>query len=211
MAAAIDELIRISGDPLAGQLIELPRQQLEGGGARAELDQLLRAKNGFLAFESALLVLPSRTVHGVPGLTEWNAPHGWRRHYDSVPNDLVFFALDLFCGQFGVSSDGVLRLDLESGKTELVAADLQQWGARILANYDFETGWSLAHDWQVRFGALPIGSRLLGRKPFVLGGAYEVENLVPLPLAEAAEKLGGLYRQIRDVPDGMQITVKNWL
>ena len=98
-----------------------------------------------------------------------------------------------------------------NGKTEVIGRDLDEWAARVLADYDLETGWSLAHDSQARNGALPVGNRLVGRTPFVLGGEYTVGNLVPLALADAAEKLGGLYGQMKDSPDGTQITLKNWV
>lgn len=210
-APAIAKLLEISGEPLAGSITELPRASSSADSARSQVDRLLQAKNGFLAFESALLVLPTRATRGVPGLGDWNALDGWRRHYDGLSGDILFFALDLFCGQFGVSTEGVVRLDPEYGRVEIVARDVEEWASRVLADYDFETGWSLAHEWQARTGALTLGSRLLGRKPFVLGGEYEVANLVERDLADAAEKLGQLYGQIRDLPDGAEVTLVGWV
>jgi len=64
--------------------------------------------------------------------------------------------------------------------------------------------------WQEINGPLPLGSRLLAKKPFVLGGDYVAENLVAVDAVTAMEKLGGLFRQIRDVPDGKKVTISGW-
>jgi hypothetical protein len=40
----------------------------------------------------------------------------------------------------------------------------------LLNDYAFLTGHPLIHQWQVKNGALPAGSRLILKIPFVLGG-----------------------------------------
>src|SRR3972149_311341 len=184
--------------------------QEELGEAALQLTRLLTAKNGFFAFESALLVQPSDDIDVLPGLREWNDLTGWRKSYDCIPPRCVFFAQDLFACQFGITPAGLVRLDTETGDVTNYADDLDRWAQRILSNYDYETGWSLGRNWQRLHGPLKHGSRLLGRKPFVLGGSYVVENLVAVDATDAIEKLAELYSQIKDVPDGSKVTVRNW-
>src|SRR5262249_41658860 len=145
-----------------------------------ELHRLLTKKNGFYAFESSLVVLPSSSESKIPGVAEWNNPSGWRRNYEGLDRATLFFAEDAFANQYGLSHTGVLKLDPETGKVTQQAGSLRAWGRRILDDYDFETGWSVARHWQQRNGALEAGFRLLPKTPFVLGGDYVVDNLVAI-------------------------------
>ena len=207
----IKTLIGISSDPLCPERVE-PNFLLEKYGAfAAPLAALLSERNGFVAFESALLVLPSRDVTEVPGVETWNHPAGWRRHYDGLGQGCVFFALDAFACGFGITSEGIVHLNPETGKLTSHSDDLKDWAHKLLSNYDYETGWAVAHKWQEQGGQLPVGSRLLPKTPFVLGGAFEADNCVAVPIPLAMEKLGDLYHQIRDVPDGQSVTVHGWI
>ncbi len=174
-------------------------------GCPPELRRLLDRRNGFLAFESALLVLPAAGAGGLPGLVEWNRPDGWTRHYDRLPEPTIFFGLDLFAEAFGIAPSGVLRLGTETGEVETIAPTLEGWAARILADHRQQTGWPLGRDWQRLRGPLPLASRLVGRKPFFLGGEHSVENLRTVSIGEAMEWLGYLCSETRDLPDGTSV------
>jgi hypothetical protein len=206
------KLTEIGSDPFLREKVRSSDPSISAfGDVVAPLLELLDRKNGFAAFEQALLVLPSRATDALPGLGDWNDVRGWKRYYGSHVQSAFFFAQDLFCSQFGVDEHGVVRLEPESGELAIHSRNLEEWAAKVLGNYDLETGWSLAHEWQLRHGPLPIATRLLGRQPFVMGGDYVLENLAPVDVQVAAQKLGHLHEQIRDVPDGKKITVRGWL
>jgi hypothetical protein len=208
----IERLISVASAPLSLEPVCLPRLDASWADGRlAELAALLGRRNGFYCFESALLVLPAQRAVDHPGLLEWNAADGWRSLYSEVPASVIFFAQDLFAGQFGVSPDYVSRLDPESGALSRYAETLEEWAGKILDDFDAETGWPVARDWQKQYGPLQRGHRLLPRLPFILGGDYVAENLVSLPATEAMMKLGQLYQQVRGVPDGTPLTVRGWL
>ena len=101
-----------------------------------ELAGVLDKKNGFFAFENALLVMPSRTEGTVVGLAQWNAPEGWTRAYDRLPKPTVFFAQDVFAGQYGISELGVIGLEPETGALTLYGATLEDWSETMLEDYD---------------------------------------------------------------------------
>ncbi|MHB1078280.1 MAG: T6SS immunity protein Tdi1 domain-containing protein [Prosthecobacter sp.] len=42
----------------------------------------------------------------------------------------------------------------------------------------------------------------------VLGGEYDVENRVPLPIHEHFGAWGSIHRQLQDVPDGSQVIIQ---
>ena len=41
----------------------------------------------------------------------------------------------------------------------------------------------------------------------ILGGNYEVENLWVCPIAECVDLMGHVYKTLKDVPDGTQVTI----
>jgi len=178
----------------------------------SELSILLKNRNGFSAFESALVVFPAKESNGVPGIREWNDMTGWRRHYRTVLADqYVCFAQDLFGLQFAISNRSIIRLNPETGNVTTYASNIEEWAKRLLENYAEDTGWPLAHEWQLTHGFLPANYRLLPKLPFALGGEYEVENLVALNCQQVMNYWGKLYETIRNVPDGKAVSLSGWI
>ncbi len=207
---ALDKLLEISSEPFSPAFPELPDEFCSGLPAVLvnELHALLTRKNGFYAFESALHVRPSTSIGGVQGLGSWNRASGWRHRYDRLPPPVLFFAEDLFAGQYGLTPQGVVKMDPEIGTLEAHAKSLEEWAGRILRDSSVETGWKLGHDWQVANGALKPGVRLIPIKPFVLKGEYTVQNLMPSHEITAMNYVGELYSQLRDLPDGSHVEIR---
>lgn len=175
------------------------------GALGAELQALLRAHNGFFAFESALLVRPSEAGSGVRSLTEWNAPNLWIDAYDDLASDLYFFAEDLFGGQFCLSDEGVVAFDPETGETEVLGTSLEEFAGALLEEFDVLTGQPLAHEWQEDNGALPTEKRLLPKIPFVIEGEYVLDNLIAIDSVKGMRFRASIALQIRDLPEGTEI------
>ena len=207
--SSLAKLIEIASPPLGDETPVFSPGQL--GDAAAPLDLLYAERNGFVAFENALLVLPFEASNGAPTVVDWNAGTSWRRHYPFAGTQVAFFAMDAFCGQYGITSNTVVKLEPETGELAAHSENLESWASKMLGDYDFETGWSVAREWQGINGPLQLTHRFLGRTPFVLGGDYMVENLVAVESYEAMERLGSLSKQIRQVPDGEQITLRGWV
>ena len=210
---ALDKLLSIASDPISAATPDLGWAFDLGvsRSALAELVHVLNRKNGFFAFESALLVMPSVFDGRVRGLKDWNLSDGWIVSYDRVPKPAVFFAQDAFAGQYGITESAIIGLNPETGELTSYGTSLNEWAQILLADYDSEAGWSAARDWQLQHGPLRPGDRLLPKKPFVLGGGYLADNLVAVENSEAMRKWGTLYHQVRDIPDGSTITVKDWI
>lgn len=208
---ATRKLLSIASEPIVSVDTTGAYEHHHGRAVR-DLTLMLQAKNGFVAFEGALLVLPATDGGEVPGLGSWNREGGWRRLYsDCIPADSVLSAEDLFGGQFGAVASEIIRFDPESGTVQHYAASLDAWAKTLLANYAEDTGWPLAHEWQLLHGPLALSQRLLPRQPFVLGGDYVVENLVAVDNIQAMQHWGALFQAIRHVPEGERITVSGWL
>ena len=102
----------------------------------------------------------------------------------------------------------VFRFDPETGRTELMAANLEEWAATILKEHSVETGWKVAHDWQVQNGPLKPGERLLPKVPFCLQGAFDVENLYAYDSLKGMNLRADFYQQTRTLPPGTKVMIK---
>jgi hypothetical protein len=180
MGRNINQLLTIAGPALSSDAAT-GADALDAAGVRSrELLDLLRERNGFYAFEGALHVLPAAKSPSPQNLVEWNSFDLWRGPYGDSAEGLIFWAEDAFGCQFALNDDGVYRFDPETGGRERVADTLEDWAGKLLSDYSVETGYSVAHEWQLKHGELPIGSRLVPKQFFILGGSFDVDNLYAL-------------------------------
>jgi hypothetical protein len=205
----VSELLEIGGPPLSAVAAHIPSPLLDRAGLRGgELLRLLRSKNGFYAFESALHVIPAGGPSASTDLVEWNGGRLWRAEYGDLAENCLFFAEDVFGNQFCIEDGKMQLFDAETADREVVAEDLRGWAARILEEYETMTGYPLGHKWQSIYGSLESGRRLLPRIPFVAGGEYSVANLYAGDAVEGMRFRGNLARQIHSLPDGAKIQFK---
>jgi len=170
--------------------------------------QLLSKKNGFYAFESALLVRPL-TFSGAPlGLLEWNDLGYWKQFYTIDLSEDIFFAEDVFGEQFSLRPDGIFKFNPETAISEFFSDDIRGWAGKIMEDYSLHTGYQLAHLWQLKYGQLAAGYRLVPKMPFVLGGEYQIENLTLRSDLQGIEFRSQIANQIVDLPDGAQVEFK---
>lgn len=209
MKANLKKLVSISSEALCDDAPQVPERLLSLSGILGEqLIELLKNKNGFYAFESALHVLPAGCKDSCINIEEWNDDSSWRKEYGDLVQGYLFFAEDIFGVQFALCNRGVRKFNPEFGEFEDFVSNLEEWAAKILEDYNYETGYQFAHDWQLQNGPLPTGKRLLPKIPFVLGGAYEVENLYAADPLKGMMFRADIWRQIRDLPDGSQVKLK---
>lgn len=206
MSESIATLLSIAGPPIRTPVA--PTAALDGWGARgAELAALLALRNGFYAYESALLVRPLQNSQPPLGLVEWNASDLWRAEYEIDLEDALFFAEDVFADQFCLRGDSVCRFRSECGEFKEAWPSLEAWARHLLDDYEYATGQRLAHEWQLRDGQLPVGRRLVGKLPFVLNGKYELENLYCAADVDAMRFYGALATQVRALPEGAEVVI----
>lgn len=209
MVEYINKLLSISGDSLGQGQPDLADDLSKfAGKRRQEIEELLSKKNGFFAFESALRVFPSSSSSLSMGMEEWNSEELWRKDYSGLAEGCLFFAEDVFGGQFCIKNDVVCSFDPETGVLEEVAPDLEKWAKELLNEYDFWTGYSLAHEWQENNGLLRSECRLMPKTPFVCGGQFELDNLAAVGAVSGMRSRANLARQIADMPEGTRIEFK---
>lgn len=164
--------------------------------------ELLSRRNGFYALESALHVYPA--VSGEKGTL--HILRTLQESYRELITGLHCFAEDAFGNQFVLEGDTVAFFDAETGTTEKMAHSLEEWAACLL-NDNYWTGWSLAHQWQTQHGPLKPGERLMPKIAFTFGGQFTVENLYASNALDGIRFRAYVALQIRDVPDGADITL----
>jgi hypothetical protein len=173
-----------------------------------ELKALLQARNGFFAFDRALLVRSLTNVDLPLGVAQWNEPSLWKREYRANIEGLTFFAEDGFGGQFGIKGDAVCYFDPENGEMNLVAESLEAWARWLLQDHRVRTGWPLYHLWKERFGIVEAGQRLVPKIPFVLGGKFELANLYKVNDVEGMRWRAAIANQLLDCPPGTKVVIK---
>jgi hypothetical protein len=203
---SIQKLLSLASEPLSQQPVSVSVPDFSSHRSIAdELLELLRLKNGFYAFESALHVFPAAPFEKEMTLSRWNSFGLWRHEYGELADKKLFFAEDAFGNQFCLYNGCVCSFDAETGSMEPLGKTIEEWATRILADYEVLTGHPFLHDWQVKHGALSIGQRLIPKVPFVLGGEYALENVYSIAAVSGMKTRGNLARQIKDLPDGAQV------
>ena len=207
--SAIDQLLSIASEPLGPATGAGSAPILAGRGDRGlELLEVLRARNGFYAFFSALHVFPLGKAGSEVDLESWNAEALWRDAYAHLATGCLFFAEDIFGGQFCIKNDAVLVFDPETGEQTRSGGTLEEWAQQVLLEHDSLCGTPLAREWQERYGALSPGRRLIPKMPFVLGGEFALENLYAGDPVEGLRFRGALAQHLRSIPDGTPIRFK---
>ena len=203
MTDRLNKLVAISSDALGENLSPTAPPEIP-----LQLYDLLRTKNGFVAFESALRVFPLGPSDKSVDLTEWNADNGWRSAYGDLIGPETFFAEDIFGLQFCLRDDSVFSFDGECGAFEFMVEDMEIWARNILESYNYWTGYELAHAWQKQHGPLSPSERLMPKKPFIFGGAYDLANLAAVNAKELMLLRGDIAKQIAGLPDETKIRLK---
>jgi hypothetical protein len=204
---SISKLLAIASDPIADPTNATDALS-KWGRVGQELADMLNLINGFYAYESALFVRPLHNAVPPLGLLEWNARDCWVTNYPDDLSDVLFFAEDVFGGQYCIRKGSICTFNPETGVFEEMNTSLDAWANDVITDHNFRTGFSLAHSWQVQNAPLQPGRRLIPKVPFVLGGKYEVNNLHSLDEVNGMLFRASIANQIRDLPDGAEIVLK---
>lgn len=202
----IEKLISIGSPATGSKQVFVNLENFESYGRLAhELLQMLKLKNGFYAFESALQVFPAAHFAGEMTLSRWNAHGLWKFEYETITDKKLFFAQEAFGNQFCIFQERIWFFDAETGELEFRADNLNDWAQKVLMDYEMQTGYPLMHEWQKKNGRIASDNRLMPKIPFVLGGGYDLGNLYSLNSVSAMKSRGNLARQLKNLPDGTKV------
>ena len=111
---------------------------------------------------------------------------------------------------FRCSNDRIWRICPEELSINCIGKDAQEY-LEMRSNKEFIIDWEmeiLVDIAKEKYGALESDKVYCLKTPSVLGGKYELENIGAISLEELIKVSGDLANQIRDLPDGTQITLK---
>lgn len=203
---SLDKLLSNSSSSLSEREPEISGRLRNLAGFLADdLVSMLCQRNGFYALESALHVFPTHSNPQEIGLDDWNENALWRNAYNGLADGCLFFAEDVFGGQFCIKDNKVYTFEPETGVLDYLADGIEGWAKAIISDYEVLTGYPLAHQWQKQHGQLPSRKRLLPKMPFVAGGEFEPDNLYLADAVEGMRFRADIANQIKDLPDGAQI------
>lgn len=210
MTLNVQKLLSISSlkiSEIIPQFDESTKNKL--GSLGDDFYNLLTLKNGFYAFESALHFFPATNINqSILDVNYWNSENLWVNKYSDSIRDYLFFAEDIFGGQFCIFNERIHTFDPETEETEEIATSFDDWAKCVLDEYNHLTGFELAHEWQLKNGCIPVVKRLLPKVPFVLGGKFTIDNLYLLDSVTGMKVRGDLAQQIKNSPDGTKVTFK---
>ncbi|PWJ51225.1 hypothetical protein CLV98_1382 [Dyadobacter jejuensis] len=128
-----------------------------------------------------------------------------KNEFGELAKDSFFFGQDLFGNQFGFQGSRVVLFNIETGDFEDNSNSFSDWLGLLHEDGDFLTGESLLADWENSNALLGLGNRLCPKKPFVVGGEYQIENLSELGIVDNLSYNSELAKQIHNLPDGTPI------
>lgn len=206
MMTSLDKLLSNSSSRLSERGPELSvKLGSFAGRLTDDLLRMLRQRNGFYALESALHVFPTHSSSQEICLDDWNESTLWRNAYKELADGCLFFAEDIFGGQFCIKDNLIYTFDPETGALDYLADDMEGWAKAIITDYEMLTGYPLAHQWQQQNGPVPTKKRLLPKIPFVAGGGFKLDNLYLFDSVEGMKFRANIAIQVKELTDGSQI------
>ncbi len=211
MKSNVNKLLSISSVNICSQSPKIPLEWTHKfGDLTQQLEKILNARNGFFSFESALHLFPSNCLNYSQELMLWNQFDLWKKSYSNLEIEGLFFGEDIFGTQFVIYDNGISKFDPETSDMETIASNFEDWAELILEDYEVETGYPLAHEWQEKNGYLPVGKRLVPKSPFVLGGEFHISNLELIDAIDGMKLRSNLACKLKDIPDGNKIKFNSY-
>lgn len=203
---ALSKLIEVSSPALGSVDFDMRQFPEEEKNTANALRPLLAARNGFCAFDSALHVYGTSSLEE-PTIFEWNSLRGWKEEYGDLASGAFAFAEDLFGNQFCIFHGEFVLFNIETACTTRMGVTAEDWADTLLSDVGYWTGFQLASEWQELNGPIPFGKRLFPRRPFLLGGEYDVSNLWLGDVVNAIGFYGFIARHTASLSDGTHVEI----
>ena len=141
----------------------------------------------------------------VEGVDWSEALRGWTF---LIPSELTIWLANRFGDLFVVPDDGAVHiLDIGQGSFTRVADDRDTF-CRLIDQPGNANDWLMIPlvDRLVATGHLLTPGRCYGyRLPPLLGGGYDLDDIITLPILEHLRFHADLHRQLKDLPDGTRV------
>ncbi|MBL8679683.1 MAG: SMI1/KNR4 family protein [Myxococcales bacterium] len=157
-------------------------------------DRVLRWHNGFYVFGGLLHVLGSCGTPPNHSILAWNDAGGWRRSFGPLTEGCVFFAQTAFGDQFAYRGGKIVRLRALEGRTDAMAASLDEWLQTVILDPDFALDKRLFDACVKVHGPLPHGGHFAPTMPYDPSLALDPARMQIAPTRDSMETKGELVR-----------------
>lgn len=162
--------------------------------------------NGGFFFDNSLHLYGSCTkpeYHSIESIN--NFIHN---EFKELTNGLLFFGQDIFGNQFGFDKSGIVLFNIETGEKEFIAKNFMKWIEAIYCDVDFFTGQKIIKQWKAKKQEIFMyDQRLCPKKPFVIGGEYEIINLYSQRFPLYISSNANIANQIHNLADGTDVKI----
>lgn len=205
----LEKLLSSAEPSISDDIPELSKEiRLLAGSLANDLLKMLCQHNGFYALNKALHVFSANSSKNEFGIHDWNREGLWRNEYKELAEGCLFFAEDIFGGQFCIKDNQINTFDPETGDLFFIANNIEEWAKEIISDYEVLTGYRLASQWQEKNGEIPSKIRLSPKIPFVAGGEFNLGNLYAVDAVQGMRFRAHIANQIKGLPDGSHIDFK---
>lgn len=164
--------------------------------------------NGGFFLSQSLLIYPHTGDIEYPGIKGVN--DCLRENFGVYFEGLIAFGQDIFGNQFcfDTINSKVVFFNIEDATKFNMATDFRGWVDCFVKDYDYYSGYSYSIDWQINH-RLEFNQRLCPKKPFTIGGDYNVANFYASAYPAYLKLNAALAIQLHDLPDGtpVQLTI----
>lgn len=120
--------------------------------------------------------------------------------------DKICMGQDLFANQYCFDPLGKFwKMEIETGAFTLMSQDFEGFLDAILSDWEFESAFTIAEEWQQKNGPLELGFRLKPIIPFFMGGEFSTKNLTAGSTFEILDYTSDIYVQTKDIEDGTKV------
>jgi hypothetical protein len=174
-------------------------------GPLGELGKTLTLMNGFFAFNAGVHVFRVGGAGVGAELLHWNDQETWKYTYEGMTGEILCFGQDVLGTQYAILHGHVVAFNPETAGVEPIGPSLEAWAAWLLDDPAVNATAGLAKAWQDENGPLGPDERLIPLRFFILGGGYELANLVARDAVTAMRIRGPIAVQLAGIADGAQV------
>jgi hypothetical protein len=129
----------------------------------------------------------------------------FKTEFGIIAEGKFVFGQDVFSNQFAFAEKGIFFVNVETGDSDFLARDFNDWLELLSEDTEFLTGVKFLKGWESSHPRLQSDQRLCPKKPFVIGGEYSVENLYAQSFPKYMASNANIARQIYGKPDGTRV------
>ncbi len=120
----------------------------------------------------------------------------------------ISIGCDVFANQFLIKEKDIYLFNIESGTLEFIARGFKDFADLLGEDWEYLSGYQYLNQWQKINNSLGKCCRLLPLKPFIIGGEFDVKQMIKYDFFDTLRYNSKLAKQIYDLPDGQSVEIK---